>query len=258
LFGVANRSGTFQQYDLKNADKPLLTEFTLPAGSFTPGDTTDTWTVVEWATDNEHVLLQHGYTTGKTTSREYVLLNRDSPVDSANLTTVLRLEQTDTVSLYANQSEQFYVYDQGTHLLQLVAGSDGSVVSQLSDILAFKTYGSDYVLYVTDKPPTGKVINGQVSVVLQAGQKITTLRTLPAGAQAYTLNMAQYDNNWYVAVAADNDTATYIYRNPQTQLVLSVDDYPRPWRRLPLAHASFLSFSSNTQFLAAESGQEFI
>lgn len=258
LFGVASRSGSFQQYDLKNPEKPLLSEFTLPAGSFTPGDAADTWTVVEWASDNEHVLLQHGYTAGKTTSTEYVLLNRDSPIDSTNLTTALRLEQTDAVSLYANQIDQFYVYDQGTHLLQRVAGSDGAVVSQLGNILAFKTYGSDYILYVTDKPPTGKLVPGQVSVVLQSGQKITTLRTLPAGAQTYALNLAEYDNSWYVAVAADNDTATYIYKNPQSQPVLSVDAYPRPWRRLPLAHTSFLSFSSNTQFLAAESGQEFI
>jgi hypothetical protein len=197
--------------------------------------------------------------------REYVLLDRDSPVDSVDLTTSLHLNQEQAVTLFNNRVDQFYLYNQAAPSLERVNASDGSVVSQLDNILAFKTYGSDYVLYVTDKTPTGKTMaSGQVAVVLQAGQKTITLRNLPAanaGADtvtAYALNLAQYSGDWYIAVGAANDTAAYIYRNPQDQPVSSVDAFPVPWRRLAITNPNFLSFSSNTQFLLAESGQKFI
>jgi len=256
LLGEANKSGSFAEYDLKDPAKPLLTEVTLPQGSFTPADGANTWSAVEWAADNKHVVLQHIYTNAGAQTTEYVLLDRDSPVDSVNLTTALHLSQTETVNLYNNRTDQFYVYDQSNHVLQRVNNGDGSVISQLNNILAFKTYGSNYILYVTDKSPTGKTVSGQVSVVLQAGQKTVTLRTLPAG-NAYALNLAQYSGDWYIAMAADNDTAAYIYKNPQDQALTDVDVYPSPWRRLALPHVSYLSFSSNTQFLLAESGQNF-
>jgi hypothetical protein len=256
LLGDANKTGSFEEYDLKDPTKPVLTEVSLPEGSFTPADNGNAWSVVEWAADNKHVLLQHTYTNGTAQATEYVLLDRDSSVDSVNLTTALHLSQIETVNLYNNRTDQFYVYDQSGHVLQRVNSSDGSVVSQLNNILAFKTYGSNYILYVTDKSPTGKTVSGQVSVVLQAGQKTITLRTLPAGG-TYSLNLAQYSGDWYIAMAADNDTGAYIYKNPQDQPPTDVDAYPNPWRRIALQHVSYLSFSSNTQFLLAESGQDF-
>jgi hypothetical protein len=93
--------------------------------------------------------------------------------------------------------------------------------------------------------------------VLQDGQQTITLRTLPAGdPSSFVLNLAQYSDDWYVAVASTNDTAAYIYKNPQSQST-GADIYPAPWRRVPLKGVNFLSFSSSAQFLLAESGQDF-
>jgi hypothetical protein len=259
LLNQPGTAGTFREYDFKNPAKPVVTQLSLPDGSFTPGDgTSDSWTQVEWASDNRHLLLEHTYTTGTATTKEYVLLDRDTPVDSVDLTTSLHLSQDQAVSLFDNRVDQFYLYDQTAQTLQRVNSSDGSVASQLGNILAFKTYGSQYILYVTDASPTGKNSTNQVSAVLQAGQKTITLRTLPTGTSTYALNMAQYSGDWYVAVGAANDTGAYIYKNPQDQTVTSVDAYPAPWRRLPVAGPSYLAFSSNTQFLLAESGQDFV
>jgi hypothetical protein len=251
------KAGSFVEYDFKSPDKPVATAVNLPEGSFTPSNGTETWTPIEWAADNKHVLLQHDYSSGGSQT-EYVLLDRDSPVDSLDLTTSLHLTQGQSVTLYNNRVDQFYIYDQSAQTLKRVNSSDGSLVSQLDNILSFKTYGSDYILYITDKSPTGKQISGQVSAVLQAGQKTVTLRTLPAGASSYPLNLAQYSGDWYVAVAAANDTNAYLYKNPQDQTVTSVDAYPTPWRRVPIDNPNFLSFSSNTQFLLMESGQHFV
>jgi len=261
LLGEPNKSGSFEQYDLKNASKPSLSEIILPSGSFTPSDGTaaaDTWSPVEWSSDNRHVLLLHTYATGKNTAHEYVLLDRNSSVDSLDLSTTLHLTSSEALSLYNKHVDQFYLYDQTAKSLLRVNANDGSIVSQLDSILSFKTYGNGYVLYVTDKSPTGKTVSGQVSAVLLAGQKTVTLRTLPASASAYVLNLAQYNSDWYIGVGASNDAATYVYKNPQDATVTSVDAYPAPWRRLPLANPSFMSFSSNTQFLLAENGQQFV
>ena len=50
----------------------------------------------------------------------------------------------------------------------------------------------------------------------------------------------------------------YVYKDPETEPTTTLDTYPDPWRRLDIANPSYLSFSSNTQFLLAESGQHFI
>ena len=257
LMAQPGSSGVFTEYDFKNPDKPVATQLTLPGGSFTPGDGQQTWSLVEWATDNRHLLLQHSYVSGGTTSHEYVLVDRDTPADSFNLSSRLKLDQADTVNLFNNRVDQFYVHNATAQTLTRVNGDDDSVVSKLEHVLAFKSYADDKVLYIADRPPSGKTTPGQVSVVLQDGQKSITLRTLPAGASSYSLNLAQYSGDWYVAVGAANDTAAYIYKNPQSETISGKDAYPAVWRRLPVVHPTYLAFSSNTQFLLAESGQDF-
>lgn len=258
LLGDASTPGAFMEYDLRNPKQPIPTTIKLPDGSFTPGNGPQTWTLVEWASDNRHVLLQHTFTSGQATDHEYILVDRDTPTDSVNLTSALKLAPSDTLNLYNNRVDQFYVYSQDDHTLRRVNVSDGSTVSQLEHVLAFKPYGSDMLLYITDQSPTGKTLNGQVSAVLQDGQQTVTLRSLPAGAPGYDLNLAQYNGDWYVAVAASNDSAAYIYKNPQSEVLTVGQADLAPWRRLPIAGVSFLSFSNNTQFLLAENGQEFV
>jgi len=259
LLGQTENSGSFTEYDLKNPAKPVTTTVALPAGSFTAGDDTgpQSWTLVEWAADSRHVLLQHTYNSKGTQSREFILLDRDTPANSVNLTTNLKLSQTETVNLFNNRTAQFYVYDSSNQSLQRISAADGSVISKLDHILAFKSYGDNELLYVTDAPPNGKAVSGQVTAVLLDGQKTITLRNLPASASVYDLNLAQYSGDWYIVVGASNDDGAYIYKNPQTQTVSSVDKLPAPWRRLAVDAPTYLAFSSNTQFIVAENGQEF-
>lgn len=259
LLGSPEGSGLFTLYDLKNPAKPTVSALTLPSGSFTAGTGPQTWTLVEWAADNRHVLLQHTYVNDGATNREYVLADRDTPEASVNLSSALKLGQTETVSLFNNRTDQYYVYNSASLTLRRVNGSDGSEVSLLNHILQFKTYGDNKILYITDQSPTGKAAPGQVFVVLQDGQQTYSLRTLPpAGNGTYVLNLAQYSGDWYVAAASSSDTTTYVYKNPQNQTTSGPDTFPAPWRRVRLANVSYLAFSSNTQFLLAENGQQFV
>jgi len=250
--------GSFTLYDLSNPKQPVSSEITLPTGTFTSGDGAQSWAVEEWANDNNNVVLVHTYTNKGTTEHEYILLNVTAPANSVNLTYNLNLNQDESLSLFNNQTSQVYIDNSSDETLQRINVSDGTVVSQLQHVVAFKTYAANMILYVTDQPLDGKVTPGQDSVVLQDGQQSYTLRTLPAGASTYDLNLAQYAGDWYVAVGASNDSAVYVYKDPQNQLPIGLDTYPAPWRRLSLNDPSYIAFSSNTQFLLAESGQNFV
>jgi len=253
------KSGSFTVYDLKDPAKPVAAEITLPAASFTSSSGAEAWHEIEWAGDNRHVLLQHDFTTAVGLQHEYILLDRDAPDNSVNLTATLKLAPTESVGLYNGRINQFYAYDTTAQTLRRLNGSNGAELSILAHVLAFKMYGSDKVLYVTNVSPTGKTTPGKVSVVLQTGQQTITLQTLPlASSGSYVLDLAQYSGDWYVAVAASTDSTVYVYKNPQSQHAESPDAYPAPWRRLLLQDPSYIAFSNDGQFLLTESGQDFI
>lgn len=259
LLGESDNPGKFIEYDFKAPNKPVQSELPLPIGSYTAGDGTQAWSLVEWAADNRHVLLLHSYTIGQQTLHEYILVDRDTPVDSINLSSSLKLSQTEVLSLFNKKVDQFYLYDSTAQTLKSISADNTSTLSQLDHVLAFKTYGDNAMLYVTDKSPTGKASANQVSVIWQTGSKVITLRTLPVGATSYALDMAQYSGDWYVAVGASTDTSVYLYKNPQYQPNpdSNIAVLPEPWRRLLVAHPTFVGFSSNTQFLVAENAQQF-
>jgi hypothetical protein len=258
LLDRPDAQGSFTLWDLKNPKQPVSSVITLPAGSYTTGDGAQTWAVEEWANDSDHVVLTHTYMSKGATNREYVLLDRQTPANTINFTYNLNLSQDEQLSLYNNQTNQVYVYDPDSQTLQRINVSDGTVVNKLQHVLAYKTYADKEILYITDQSIDGKVMPNQVSVVLQDGQQSYTLRTLPAGAPSYVLNLAEYSGDWYVAVAASNDSAVYVYKDPQSQSPTVPGTYPSPWRRLNVNDPSYIGFSNNTQFLMAESGQSFV
>ena len=250
------QAAAFTLYDLKDPKKPAASDISLPDGSFTPGDGDQSWALEEWANDNRHVVLVHTYTLKGVTAHEYVLLDRASPTDSIDLTATLKLTQAESLTLFNNQTGQYYVYDPTAKTLQSIDAGSGSAVSNLQHVLAYKTYADKQILYVTDQPQGARLLAGQVSVILQDGKQSYALRTLPT-SPSYVLNLAQYNGDWYVAAGAGSDSAVYVYKNPQTEQ-LAGGDYPAPWRRMTIADPTYLSFSSNTQFLLAESGQNFV
>jgi hypothetical protein len=258
LLARPDGAGAFTEYDLKNPAKPVASDVVLPDGSFTPGTGDQSWAAQEWAADNRHVLLAHTYHVASGAKREYILLDRDTPANSVNLTIKLALNQTQVVSLFNSRIDQLFVYNTADLTLRRVNANDGSEASLLNHIVAYKTYGDDKVLYITDESPAGKATPGQLSAVLQDGQQTITLRNLPAaGSGTFVLSLDQYDGNWYVAVGSAADPTVYVYKNPQSQSS-GADTYPTPWRRMPLAGASYVAFSDSAQFLLAESGQNFV
>lgn len=248
----ANTPAGFLEYDLRDPIKPILTEFALPDAAFTPGDEAASWKVVEWSTDNQHVLLSHTYTTGDTQTNEYSMLDRETPTKSQNLTKALSLTQTDELSLLDKRYDRFYILRTDTKQLRAIESSGQAIGTTIEHVRAFKSYGSDTLLYVSDAAEaTTGTDAGQVRVILSNGTKQITLRRFPTTMSHFLLDIADYSNNRYVVLGSGDDKGVYIYRNPLLATGSS-STLPTPWRFLNVDKPTNVSFSSSAEYVAVQ------
>jgi hypothetical protein len=246
LIQPAGRLGDFMIHDLKNFDKPPLT-ISLPANILTKAAGAEAWQLTEWADDNRHVLLQHNYD-GKT---EYILLDRAEPAKSLNLNTAVAVNPA-KLTLLDKKYDQYAVYDAAGATLQFLNLTKTGPLNSLQQVLAYKTYGNDTVLYATENgAPKGKIL-----IKMLTGKKTWTLRGLPAGT-GYVLDLAKYSGDLYVAFGAASDNRVYIYKDPVGQLASGNYKLPVPQQVLHVDQVNYLSFSFSAQFIAAENGNRF-
>ncbi len=256
LAAEAKQPGVFKLYDLKNPSNPSSSDETLPTTVYTPGDGAQSWSAVDWSSDNRHVLLLHTYTTAGATSQEYIMYDRQTVEASQNLTKALNLAPTDQLSLFNQKPDKFYVYNTANKTLQTASTSGSAPTTlQLKDVLAYKTYGDNTILYVTPTPPSGKVTAGMVSVILQQDNRSQVIRELPSDSPGYLLEVTQYSGDWFVVLAATNDKGVRVYKDPFDQKLATSASLPAPLRFLKVADPTYVAFSANARFILAENGQ---
>ncbi len=236
----------FNVYDLKNPDKAPVS-LALPAGLLSKAATSDGWQIGEWADDNSHFLLEHLFD-GKT---EYILIDRTDAGKSLNLTTTLSLKAV-TLSLDNRKYDRYYLYDPATKSLQTASLGAPAPKPRLERVLAFKNYGDNTLLYVTD----GGVPAGKVAVRLNDGSKTWNIRTLPAST-GYLVDLAKHSGTMYVAAGAASDNRVYIYEDPAGQIDSQPGSAPTPSQVLRVEGVSYLSFSDSAQFIMAENANHF-
>ena len=246
---VQNQSSlaSFSEYDLNT--KPLIkpVSITIPNGILTtvPGGG-DNLKLVEWSTDNVHILLIHSTPNGN----EYILLNRQTPADSINLNKSLNLPNVNTViSLADNKYDQYYVYNQDTKVLYRDSLSSISPVKVLSGVLSYKTYGSKMVLYASNE----KVNSSEVAIRLLDDTTNYNIRTFAAGS-TYLLDMAQNNGNWFVATGSTLDNRVYVYENPEQTLQQDQSQILAPVDILKVDGVSYIKFSADTTKILANNG----
>ncbi len=231
--------GNFQQDDPK---KPVQSDITFPSGIFKVADGPESVKVVEWSNDNQNVLVKHTYGTGF----EFVILNRDDPAASFNINQILGINP-DTITLRDKKPDQWYMYTKKTGLLQS-ADKDKNIEAVVSDVLTYKSHDNKVVVYAQKTSET------QNTIFIKDGDTIYNLRTVNTGA--VKLDIARYENAWYVVVGSDGDKRTYVYKNPVQ--ALSKDDALKPPPVAVLKATEPINnvlFSTNTQFIMARNGQ---
>ncbi len=255
LVGDGSRPGVFISYDIKSPKKPVISEFVIPSSVYALTATEHTWELVEWSNDNVHVLLKHTFTEGETQQHEFVLVNRESPDKSRNITKDLSLGGEDEPTLFDKKAAKYFVYSPTAKTLRLVSADGKESALSAGNVLAYKTYSDDTLLYVTNTFPAGHPVSDKVFIVLQRGLDRKLIRSMPVSDKGYLLDIAKYDDNWYAAISGIADGGVYIYKNPDR--VPAEQNRPKPWRFIKIQDPSYMAFSRNTRFLLAQSGDAY-
>ncbi|MEK7594023.1 MAG: PEGA domain-containing protein [Patescibacteria group bacterium] len=246
---VLQKSGTltdFEVYDLKNPTKAPI-DIAMPSTVLTKAAANESMEAVEWAGDNEHLLLQHNYD-GKL---EFVMLDRTSPEQSININASLSISPT-KLTLNDKKFDRYYLYDSTAQTLTTATSEEVSSTPLLQNVLAYQSYGDDTVLYITNADaPSGKVL-----VKLRIGDKISTLRSFPVSA-SYLLDLTKYSGVMYVAVGSGDGSKVYIYKDPAGQLAERPKQAVSPVQVLHVPQPNYLSFSASAQFIVAQNGSHF-
>ena len=106
---LIEQPGSSSAFDLYDLSKPTLpaTPITVPANIISQPTSTESWQVVAWANDNQHILLDHIFD-GKT---EYILLDTANPSQSVNLTQTLSSVTFTAITLDNQHYNQYYLYN---------------------------------------------------------------------------------------------------------------------------------------------------
>jgi hypothetical protein len=238
LLSDSTTQNSFIEYDLNNPKTSILTK---------PADT-DTLKTVEWSTDNRHVLLQHLYDGGQ----EYIMFDRQTPDSSVNVTTTLQLSNTAVVSLRNKTYDQYFVLDSATQVLSTAAINDPKLTSYIEHVLAFKSYGSDMVLYASPSAtPAGKS-----TVSLNQNGTTLTIRQISA-APPYLLDLTKYSGDLYVAAGDSGDGKVFIFKNPVAPTSSQSGASIVPTAVLRADQVDYLSFSDSARFIVVEKATQF-
>lgn len=247
IIGKGTSYTEFTEYDLSSIDKaterPKERAISFSAGLFNPTEGAHALELVEWSTDNKHVLVKHNFSGGN----EFVVLNRDAPETSININQLLG-QNPSTVTLRDKKFDQWYLYTKEGGVLQS-ADSKKSITPILTGVGTYKSHDTETLLY--SQPVLGQPTQ---RIYLRQGKDTYLLREIASGPAQ--LDIARYDGAWYALVGSDGDKKTYIYKDPVKVLDKNDGRKPAPIAVLrangPL---SWVSFSNNTRFMLAQSGQ---
>jgi hypothetical protein len=230
-----------------NTKENAAASITVPATILVPRPGTQTLEMVEWSTDNRHVLIKHSYTGGS----DFIMLDRENPASSVNINNMLG-HSFAQIALKDKRHDQVYGYD-ANGLLQSVDLKTGTLNPVSAHVDAFFPYGSNTLLYVTKQgAPADKVL-----VKIQQGESTYTLRTLPV-SPLYLLNMAEFDRKLYAAVGTSAESRLYVYQDPIGLLRKGSFITPPIKALLKVdSGAEYVSFSANARFVAVQGGSKF-
>src|SRR4029079_16600796 len=94
------------------------------------------------------------------------------------------------------------------------------------------------------------------TVKLKDGDQTYTVNTFPNETK-FLLDIARFDDKWYVVVTPKTEGVTNIYRNPQDGIKASQDGTTQPLITITTKDPQFLSFSEITRFICIQSGSPF-
>lgn len=237
---------SFDVVDLGNSANPATT-LTLPDTLFAAASGDHKLEMVEWSTDNRHVLLKHTYTGGP----EFVMVDREQPSTSFNVNKTFNLALND-VALRDKKFDQFHLLEKSGGILRHGDAKSAQLTLLANRVLAFKSYGDDTLVYITEEGASA----GKANVQLRKGNDSYKLRELPKG-DINVVDVSRFDDRWYVAAGSSAENKVYVYEEPFEALSQQKDRALAPVAVLKLGKLEYLSVSANSRFIGAQGGSSF-
>lgn len=251
LLVQAPAENTFDLYDLAQTNLIPQT-LAVPADILSAGTTTVGWEAVEWAKDDRHLLVRRQFERSGQRSSELLLLDRERPADSRNLTVLLGFTPS-SIELRDENYDQYYVFDQPNGTLFTASLDKPTPQLLLSKIVAFASEQSDMLLYAT----TLDAAPGKILIKLREGDKDYLVRQVASDAAPVLLDVGNYDGSWFVVAGAAGEHKMYVYKNPLDTLKKGSDQVAVPVHILKVNDAKFLDFAPDDRFVVAENGNKF-
>lgn len=249
----ADKELQFDVFDLsRNQDEvgtPL--SFTIPQTLVTASATPAQWEALEWSNNNRHILFKRTYSEGQTQKAEYILVDRQRPEGSYNLSREFAIDaETTDITLLDKKPDAYYIHNRSTGALARATLDNRTPENILSDVTAYKSHGSDVIVYTTAKDAP----EGTVTAKLLYGEKEYTLRNL-AASDTYLLNAARFDGDWYIVAGSQAENRVFIYKDPVAQINGNKDKKAGAQFSLRVDKPVDVSFSANAQFIALQNGK---
>ena len=241
----------FDLVDLTNSKNPLIT-VSLPNTILTEAEGEHIFEAVEWSKDNVHLLVKHVFNGGQ----EFIMLDRNNALNSLNITKLFVDQQFTSVSMRDKKADQLYLFDMNASTLDTADTQTKTVVPILTQVLRYKSFQADTIAYVKSPAVTSPNNVENVELHLRQNGQDHLIRTLPI-SDNYLLDMAQFNGNFYAVAGGSKDGRTYVYKNPLSDLKRRPAIIPQPFRVLIVPSAEYVSFSSNTRFVAVQQANNF-
>jgi hypothetical protein len=237
---------TFDVFDANNNERQPVS-VTIPDSIFSKASASRELKIVEWSTDNDHILVKHTYDG----QEEFIVINRDRPAESFNVNTVTA-QKPFAVTLKDKKVDRLYLHMSPDGLLQEFDVRSRALTPLVGHALAFKPHGDDMLVYIAPI----KESPDKVSVRIVTKEKDYELRQLPAGT-SYVVDVARFDNSWYIAAGAAADNKVYVYKDPLEVLASENPKLSFFARTLRIENPQKVSFSANARMIGVQSGQKF-
>jgi len=236
--GTAN---VFDFYDL-SSKQTTARSIRLPSSVLSSGKG-HSYQLVDWAKDNKRLVLRHSF--GK--KSEYILIHRENEAAAVNLTKHFNGVTLTTLTLRDKDVADFYLHDTKTRVLSSISFATKRQTTVLNNVQQFKSHGKSDILFVTPGAEKNKV-----SLAYFDGKTTRTIWSL-AAAQSHLLDIARFDNEWFMVAGNDKEDKAYIFRDPFGSG--STSGKVVPSIAITQDNPQFLSFSPNARFITLQNGK---
>lgn len=248
---IVQPPGAVREFDVYNLNANVINplRITLPRAAVTTEGENHTYELIEWSTDNRHLVVRHRFDNKK----EFIVIDRQDVESSINISK--RIPSTISFSslrLRDKQFDSYYLYNDSIKTLQRYDLGEETATTVLTNVLAYHAHGDDELLYISNRNQP----EGQVAVRMIEDGNTFTIYTMPAG-KSYKLEVARYEDKWYLVASTSAEEKVYVFRDPMNLLRRDPLTKIVPAAVLKSKNTQHVSFSANARFIAAQSGSKF-